>query len=255
MLRGRTPATPGGGPDRHADRDVRATRAWRNPRHRHRFHRRGPRRRAPRNEGRGRTPATSSFSSSRSCSIPIAQRGPGPNPGNASPPSTTRTAWPACWTGCGRQARTSRPPRRQLDCRRPACSGSSPSRKAPRISSVPDGRPTAPGRAMGLGRPGLMACSPAAGTGGPGTALSRAPTWRSASQTTLPPDLTTARRAQRGRRNRNLTPDTSSLGRPDQPCEPTAAVSFLAIFGWTGHCAREVEVLPAHLRHLAERCH
>jgi hypothetical protein len=37
--------------------------------------------------------------------------GPGPNPGNASPPSTTRTAWPACWTGCGRQARTSRPPR------------------------------------------------------------------------------------------------------------------------------------------------
>ena len=31
MLRGRTPATPGGGADRHADRDVRATRAWRNP--------------------------------------------------------------------------------------------------------------------------------------------------------------------------------------------------------------------------------
>ena len=27
------------------------------------------------------------------------------------PPSTTRTAWPACWTACGRRARTSRPPR------------------------------------------------------------------------------------------------------------------------------------------------
>ncbi|HEX3308550.1 MAG TPA: hypothetical protein VHS32_20065, partial [Streptosporangiaceae bacterium] len=44
--------------------------------------------------------------------------GPGPNPGNASPSSTTRTAWPACWTGCGRQARTSRPPR--LTARLPA---------------------------------------------------------------------------------------------------------------------------------------
>ena len=109
MLRGRTPATPGGGPDRHADRDVRATRAWRNPRHRHRFHRRGPRRRAPRNEGRGRTPATSSFSSSRSCSIPIAQRGPGPNPGNASPPSTTgQRGQPAGPAAGGRRARAGR---------------------------------------------------------------------------------------------------------------------------------------------------
>ena len=26
-------------------------------------------------------------------------------------PSTTRMAWPACWTGCGRRARTGRPPR------------------------------------------------------------------------------------------------------------------------------------------------
>ena len=32
----------------------------------------------------------------------------GPPP---TPPSTTRTAWPACWTACGRRARTSRPPR------------------------------------------------------------------------------------------------------------------------------------------------
>ena len=35
-------------------------------------------------------------------------------------------------------------------------------RKASRISSASDGRPTAPGGAMGLGRAGLMACSPAA---------------------------------------------------------------------------------------------
>jgi ArsR family transcriptional regulator, arsenate/arsenite/antimonite-responsive transcriptional repressor len=40
------------------------------------------------------------------------------------------------------------------------------------------------GRAMGLGRPGLMACSSAAETGGIGAALSRVPTWGSASQTT-----------------------------------------------------------------------
>ena len=33
---------------------------------------------------------------------------PGPPP---TPPSTTRAAWPACWTACGRRARTSRPPR------------------------------------------------------------------------------------------------------------------------------------------------
>ena len=26
-------------------------------------------------------------------------------------PSTTRAAWPACWTRCGRRARRSRPPR------------------------------------------------------------------------------------------------------------------------------------------------
>ena len=32
----------------------------------------------------------------------------GPPP---TPPSTTRPAWPACWTACGRRARTSRPPR------------------------------------------------------------------------------------------------------------------------------------------------
>ena len=34
--------------------------------------------------------------------------GPGPPP---TPPSTTRAPWPACWTACGRRARTSRPPR------------------------------------------------------------------------------------------------------------------------------------------------
>ena len=34
---------------------------------------------------------------------------PGTRP--PTPPSTTRTAWPACWAACGRRARTSRPPR------------------------------------------------------------------------------------------------------------------------------------------------
>ena len=74
------------------------------------------------------------------------------------PPSTTRPAWPACWTACGRRARTSRPPRWPVGCRRPACSGSSSSRR-PR-GSVPfrTGGRRHPGRAMGLGRPGLMAC-------------------------------------------------------------------------------------------------
>src|SRR6266536_3016906 len=62
-----------------------------------------------------------------------------------------------------------------------------------------DGRPTAPRPRHGAGKTWTYGLFPAAGTGGTGTALSRAPMWRSASQTTLPPDLTTARRAQRGR--------------------------------------------------------
>ena len=68
------------------------------------------------------------------------------------PPSTTRTAWPACWTACGGRARTSRPPRWPPGCRRPACSGSSSSSKALRISSVSDGRPTAPRPRHGAGK-------------------------------------------------------------------------------------------------------
>ena len=57
-----------------------------------------------------------------------------------------------CWTACGRRARTTRPPRWQIGCRRSACSGSSSSRKAPRISSVSDGRPTAPRPRHGAGK-------------------------------------------------------------------------------------------------------
>ena len=33
------------------------------------------------------------------------------SPGRRPPPSTTRAAWPSCWAACGRQARTTRPPR------------------------------------------------------------------------------------------------------------------------------------------------
>ena len=119
------------------------------------------------------------------------------------PPSTTRTAWPACWTACGRRARTSRPPRccprppptppsttrtpwpccwtacgrrardeqaaalsdGRLGCRRLRHVRALPRAARPR-GSVPfrTGGRRHPGRAMGLGRPGLMACSPTAGT-------------------------------------------------------------------------------------------
>jgi hypothetical protein len=131
---------------------LRATRAGDEPGNALSPRRTPPGRITPRNGGRGRTPATPHAGGARFLGVYHAQRGPGPNPGNASPPSTTRTAWPACWTGCGRQARTSRLPRRQLDCRRPACSSSSSSRKTPRISSVSDGRPTAPRPRYGAGK-------------------------------------------------------------------------------------------------------
>ena len=39
------------------------------------------------------------------------RRAAGPRPRRATPPSTTRAPWPGCWAGCGRRARTSRPPR------------------------------------------------------------------------------------------------------------------------------------------------
>ena len=68
------------------------------------------------------------------------------------PPSTIRTAWPSCWPACGRRARTGRPLRWPPGYRRSACSGSSSSRQASRISSVSDGRPTAPRPRHGAGK-------------------------------------------------------------------------------------------------------
>ena len=110
------------------------------------------------------------------------------------PPSTTRAPWPGCWTACGRRARRSRPPRwptgppptppsttrrRGLPAGQPAGGGRARAgrragRPAPAAGmfelfleqkglrgSVPfrTGGRRHPGRAMGLGRPGLMACS------------------------------------------------------------------------------------------------
>ena len=127
-------------------------------------------------------------------------------------PSTTRTAWPACWTACGRRARTSRPPRCWPATRRPrrprrpgprghtagqpagggraragrragmSAAGGRHVRALPRAEqprgSVPfrTGGRRHPGRAMGLGRPGLMACPRLAGTSGAAAALSGMPT-------------------------------------------------------------------------------
>jgi hypothetical protein len=68
------------------------------------------------------------------------------------PPSTTRTPWPGCWTACGRRARASRPPRWQSDCRRQACSSSSLSGVAVRISSISGGRPMAARARDGAGK-------------------------------------------------------------------------------------------------------
>ena len=63
--------------------------------------------------------------------------------------------WPACWTACWRRARTSRPPRWPADCRQAGMFDLFLKRKASRISSVSAGSRRYPGRAMGLGRPGL----------------------------------------------------------------------------------------------------
>ena len=71
----------------------------------------------------------------------------GPPP---TPPSTTRRAWPACWTACGRRARTSRPPRCWPATRRPR-PPRRPGRRGP-----PAGQPAAGGRA----RAGRRAAGP-----------------------------------------------------------------------------------------------
>src|SRR6266536_1898750 len=170
MLRGRTPATPGGGADRHPDRDVRATRAWRNPRHRHRFHRSGtamPRR--PRRPVRHGQPAGPAAGGRRARAGRRAGR-PGRRPRPPRPPARRGlSAGPAAG---GRRARAGRRADSSI-VGRPACSSSSSSRKAPRISSVSDGRPTAPRPRHGAGKTWTYGLFPAAGTGGTGTALNQ----------------------------------------------------------------------------------
>ena len=79
------------------------------------------------------------------------------------PASTTRTPWADCWTACGRQARTTRPPRWRVGCRRAACSSSSSSRTVPQISSVSDGRPTAPRPRRGAGKTWIYGLFPRPG--------------------------------------------------------------------------------------------
>ena len=106
-------------------------------------------------------------------------------------------AWPACWTACGRRARTSRPPRWPAGCRRPACSSSSSSRKASRISSVSDGRPTAPRPRHGAGKTWTYGLFPDRGD----------------REATLPVGLPPTRRI------RKVSLDSSLSGRPELHCE------------------------------------
>jgi hypothetical protein len=173
MLRGRTPGN---------------ARWWRG----------SPRRsRRSRNEGLAEPPASPSISSKWNTPPCSAQRGRGPNPGNA---ARGRSAVPGHIpraTGAGAEPRQCLAALDDpygvaglLDRLRGAGAGRhadssiagdrhvrAPPRAERRRGSVPfrTGGRRHPGRAMGLGRPGLMACSPAAGTAGTGTALSRAP--------------------------------------------------------------------------------
>ena len=73
------------------------------------------------------------------------------------------------------RARASRPPRWQVGCRRPACSGSSSSRTAPRISSASDVRPTAHRLRHGAGKTWTYGLSSPAGTSGTDAAISGCP--------------------------------------------------------------------------------
>ena len=63
--------------------------------------------RPPRRPGRRGQPAGQPAAGGRATSRP--PRWPAAPP--PTPPSTTRPPWPACWTACGRRARTSRSPR------------------------------------------------------------------------------------------------------------------------------------------------
>ena len=119
------------------------------------------------------------------------------DPAAHAPLDDPRRPWPACWTACGRRARTSRPPRWQAGCRRQACSGSSSSRKASRISSVSDGRPTAPRPRHGAGKTWTYGLFPDRGD----------------REATLPVGLPPTRRI------RKVSLDSSLSGRPELHCE------------------------------------
>ena len=97
----------------------------------------------------------------------------------------------------GRWARTSRPPRWPTGCRRRECSGSSLGRKASRISSVSDGRPTAPRPRHGAGETWTYRLFPDCGD----------------REATLPVGLPPPRRI------RKVSLDSSLSGRPELHCE------------------------------------
>ena len=157
---------------------------------------RQPRRRPrpPRRSGRRGRPAGQPAAGAHDQAAALLARDPA-----AHAPWAIQAAWPVCWSGCGRWASTSRPPRWPAGCQQPAgstSSSSSSSDKALQISSVSDGRPTAPRPRRGLGRPGLMACS--------------RPRDREA---TLPVGLRPTRRI------RKVSLDSSLSGRPELHCE------------------------------------
>ena len=149
-------------------------------------------------------------------------------------PSTTRPAWPASWTACGRRARVSRPHDR---CRRrlyglfldvPADQF--------RFGREADGTPAAPW----AGKTWIYGLFPGRGDRRHRHSTEQGTHVGSASQMTSPRIQRSPRRAQRGdRRNRNLNPDTSSPGFQTNLASPSTMVSFLATFSWTGHVIAE----------------
>ena len=145
-------------------------------------------------------------------------------------PSTTRPAWPASWTACGRRARVS-------SCRRLACTGSSsvPADQF-RFGREADGTPAAPW----AGKTWICGLFPGRGDRRHRHSTEQGTHVGSASQMTSPRIQRSPRRAQRGdRRNRNLNPDTSSPGFQTNLASPSTMVSFLATFSWTGHVIAE----------------
>ena len=104
----------------------------------------GRRPRPPRRPGRRGQPAGQPAGGGRARAGRRAGR-PAPPP---TPPSTTRAAWPACWTACGRRARTSRPPRCWPATRRPRRP------RRPGRRGQPAGQPAGGGRARAGRRAG-----------------------------------------------------------------------------------------------------